>query len=136
MDDIFSRLTKLSAQLNADSDSISEALKQIETKLGKLRLGIEEWIVLSKDKFEGDTITTDLGYAKINGTWHLAIRDDINYVNTGSSEGDEPMALQQASRELRYEALKRMPVLIKALEDKAEQEVRKLQSALALAKEL
>jgi hypothetical protein len=145
MSDVFSRLTQLSEQLNATSDSITEALKRIEAKLAALRLGVAVWLDTPlktdrlTDRDTGDpneTVTTRLGYTKIKGTWHLAIINDLHFVTTGDDTNDEPQALLQANREDRIEALKRMPELIEAIEARAKKELHKLESALALAKDL
>jgi hypothetical protein len=137
MSDMFARLVKLSDALNVNSDSVSEALKTIEGRLASLRLGVEVWLPrpLKTEPAQEDTISTYLGYAKVDGTWHLATRSDYEMLD-GNSEKGALFALQQASREDRIEALKRMPELLKEIEERAQAEVKKLQSALAIAKEL
>lgn len=140
MSNSFARLEKLSAQLNKSSDSVSDTLKRLESKLATLRLGVEVWLdkplcVEPLTDSNGKTmeiISTFLGYAKVDGTWHIAIQNDFELTTTGDPSGDHPQAIQQASREERIMALQRIPELIKAIEAKAEGELKKIESALAI----
>lgn len=143
MSDVFARLEKLSAQLNKKSDSVAEALTRLESKLATLRLGVEVWLdkplrkdPLTEDGEAGETISTYLGYAKVDGTWHIAVQNDFEFVTTGDPAGDRPKAIQQASREDRIKALQQIPELIKAIEARAEEELKKLESALDITENL
>ena len=83
MDDFsFARLEAISAQLNTVSDSVSELLKRVEAKLATLRLGVEVWLdepigsmpIGDKGGQPSDGVTFHVGYAKVNGTWQLAVK--------------------------------------------------------------
>jgi hypothetical protein len=132
MSNVFHRLEDLSAKLNATSDTITQALKDVEARLATLRLGIEVWLdtPLREDEWEGETITTRLGYAKANGSWHLVTVDNFNLHENGNPGLDLPKPLQQASRENRIEALKRLPELLEALEKKGKEQLHQIQKTL------
>jgi len=137
MDIQFSRLEDLSAKLNTASDTISETLKRVEAKLAALRLGVEVWLSLeplnttpltdSQGQLQ-ETISTYLGYAKVNGTWHIAVKNDEGDVLGGDNK---VWPIHQAPRDERIAALKRIPFLISAIEKKAEEELNEIQFALA-----
>src|SRR5688572_20065810 len=117
MDNIFARLEELSSKLNSTSDSISEALKRAESKLATLRLGIEVWlekpleippILAGEEDRPTETALTYLGYAKVSGTWHVAVKtvwDTVEYEEDDPTPVAAPGAIQQASRETRVAAL-------------------------------
>jgi hypothetical protein len=144
MNDVFARLEDLSAKLNTTSDAITDALKQVEAKLATLRLGVEVWLETPLDTCEyrvkgevEDIYHTYFGYAKVKGTWHLALRvlsERYGPSSPGALEKDfgliEELSVAQATREMRIAALKHIPELTKAIEKKAEDELHQIKSAL------
>jgi hypothetical protein len=138
MDNVFARLEDLSAKLNLTSDSISQTLTRVESRLAKLRLGVEVWLdePLSRDPLRDkngkamETVDTYLGYAKVNGTWHIARRNNEGDILAGNPDANRTWAIQQAPRDERVAALKRIPELIKAIEAKAEAQLHEVMLAL------
>jgi hypothetical protein len=138
MSNYFTRLEELSTQLNASSDALSESIKRLEAKLASLRLGISVWLEEPIDTYlyQGDRISTFLGYTRVNGKWCLALRDDSNEI-IGDPELEAPLQpLLQASRENRIKALQLMPAMIVSLETAAEAELKTVQLAMALSNTL
>jgi hypothetical protein len=138
MDNMFARLEDLSVRINTTSDSISDTLKRLEAKLANLRLGVEVWLdePLTKDPLSDkkgavqETISTFLGYTKVNGTWHIAIRNNAGDILGDGPDENRVWPILQAPREERVAAVKRIPSLIMALEKKCEEELYQIASAL------
>ena len=135
MPNLFTRLEELSIQLNESSDALSESIKRLEARLASLRLGVSVWLEepIETYMYQDDCFKVFFGYAKVNGTWCLALHDDSNDV-IGDPEDDARLQpLQQASRENRIRALRHIPELIKALEVAAEAELKTVQSVMAIS---
>lgn len=131
---LFTRLEKLSTQLNASSDALTESVKRVEAKLASLRLGVSVWLPepIDTSSSEDDSICTFFGYTKVNGSWHLAVMDDSHEKLSGDPDADRPIALHQACREYRVKGLQLIPELVKALESAAEAELKTVQSVMAI----
>lgn len=132
--DLFSRLDELSTRLNEASDTLSQTITQVETKLRELRLGLSAWVVLENDPLcdgngqEHENAASHLGYAKLNGTWQLVISegfDDLKY-----------FPLKQAPRETRLKAITLFPVLLEEIAKQAEAALREVGKAKQVADSL
>lgn len=99
-------LKKLAYQLNAKSDLLNPKIAAANDELKELNLGISAWVGLSAGK--------RLGYARVDGTWQLAVQFIV-----GAKM--EEMALIRASRELRLESLDSIPALLFVLRQKAQE---------------
>lgn len=140
----FSRLHDLSNVLNSKSDVLNEAIKAFEAKLASLRLGVSAWVnppLISEGIDEHgpneDTIRTKLGYSKATGTWCLTIEEDSDrYSGVPGAPWPSYSSLSQASRDIRLKAIKQLPLLVKALEKKADEALHEVSQAEKLIREL
>jgi hypothetical protein len=120
-------LTSLSKSLNEASDALSNQIARIEAALNELKLGLTVWVVISRSFSEsGDSYEESLGYGKSAGKWGLLYATELS---------DEPESwsvvfLRDAPRLEKIEAVKKLPVLLEAIEAKAA-EVTKLASEQA-----
>jgi hypothetical protein len=139
----FSRLQDVSNVLNSKSDTINEAIKAFEAKLASLRLGVSAWVLtplmtqlVAPGTQNEDNLRTNLGYSKATGAWCLTIMEDSE--RWGGSEEAPPdfTPLSQASRELRVKAIKQLPLLVKALEEKADEALKEVGQAEQLLRDL
>ena len=140
----FSRLQDLSNVLNSKSDALNEAIKAFEAKLASLRLGVSAWVtpplisqVTDENTINEDTIQTRLGYSKATGHWCLTIEEDSDR-NSGIPGAPWPSyePLSQTSRDIRQKAIKQLPLLVKALEKKADEALHEVNQAEKLLRDL
>jgi hypothetical protein len=124
-EDTLSKLAYVSDSLNKSSDSLSGQILEVESALQRYGLGISAWVMISSWDVEVpvigamDTNLTRmlcLGYGKYIGKWGLLISqcdDDVV-----PSEGNVSF-LREASRDVKLEAVGKLPDLLKALLKKA-----------------
>jgi hypothetical protein len=133
-------LSDLSCKLNQQSDKLNEIISSINTKLGKLNLGVEVWLDY-RPIVTGDIETTDenwqpaephrdatlLGYCRVDDNWQLAVKE-VNLVTKRNRHGEEyeevrdPANLKpllQATREIRARAMDSVPVLLDSMKAEA-----------------
>ena len=140
---------RVSAQaLNAASDEINQIIASVEQQIVESNVGLECWQALSESSpseywNEGRRIVqhteTQLGFAKLTEGWKLAIRDVVKETDgdedeTVNVERRDPTPLFRASRELRIEALERMPALIAGLKSRADMAIQAIARARKLVK--
>jgi predicted nuclease with TOPRIM domain len=123
MADPFSRLQKLSNQLNESSDLLNHSVAELEAQFAQMRLGIEVWAeepVAKKtvaDQKSGIGYEEEFyfGYAKKpDGKWGLCIQKLLI-----GPDVETRQPFDQAPRSLRLKALEKLPSLIKQFEKEA-----------------
>lgn len=109
-------LARLSRQLNAASDALSDQIAGIEASLNELKLGVRAYVkIRSNTSIEGGVDVTDsqyLGYAKCRGKWCLTLVDSCDQYPDRDSE----IPLREASRDDRMHAIEKLPELVRKLE--------------------
>ena len=122
------KLASVSQSLNQVSDEISSRIAEVEAALREYKLGVPAWIDLREwSEFVSDDYgingvwlkrTRRLGYSKKDGRWGL-----LTYISpeeaTDSSELEEFVFLREAPRDVRLEAIDRLPDLLEELVKKA-----------------
>jgi len=152
-------LEPLAAQLNPSSDELTKALEAIQQRLNELALGVEAWLDNTPDELaheidwpdpDNDSRRTwrshELGYGRHGDGWALLVRTmDYPQFISGSGEWEfeadgsyelERKPLLRSARALRVEAVGRIPTLVDALRDKAEQVINAVEQAKKLARTL
>lgn len=115
-DNVLGELSYLSDNLNQKSDKLNSAICAVNTKLGKLKLGIEVWLEYPPLDLGEHQDVTDfdgkrsggyrrvklLGYARVGRKWQLAVRqarmltetaelvDELEYPDTAMQNLQEP----------------------------------------------
>lgn len=118
-----SKLAYVSDSLNKSSDSLSNQILEVESALQRYCLGVAAWVLVSSWDVEVPVIgamdtnvtrTLCLGYGKYLGKWGLLLSEceDIPF------EGNVSF-LREASRDLKLEAVGKLPDLLKELLKKA-----------------
>ncbi|SRR6266568_3912151 len=136
-------LSVLSQHLNTVTDELNTALKDIESRLNALSLGVEAWVVkrpLNEEFHESGRDETgepvrgrtaiELGYARLSDGWALVIRSvwygqelvqtsnsHWEWSDTGQQSPYDSKPLLRASRTLRAAAVDRIPDLVDALHE-------------------
>jgi hypothetical protein len=150
-------LSDLSRKLNQKSDTLNKIISSINTKLMKMNLGVEVWLE-NYPVVAGDKETTDknynptnphrwatlLGYCLVHDDWQLAVKDVtlVTKLNDADEEYEEltdPCDLKpllEASREVRTEAMRLVPVLMDSIIVSAGRVLRSIEEAEKAADEL
>ncbi len=133
-------LRNITPQLNNITDRATEAIKEAEHFLTDCGVGVPAQIQFSEDAIRGDPevgyeiATHSLTYSRIGGSYRIGIIDEVLTSNTiERNEHDDYCQLRgavtkhcdvkpwdQASREVRLEAVTLLPDLLQAIAKKAE----------------
>jgi prefoldin subunit 5 len=134
----FRELSSAAEALNVVSDALGKAVSDIDEGLKRLNLGVTAWVCVQEygGSHEQDLTYTleELGYAKINGKWGIALR-----VRSGDEEHpeyDESVEIwlfNEAARALRLKAIKKIPELLTKLNEEATKITKELQAKLVEA---
>ena len=112
----FQQLKAAATQLNVVSDVLGKSIAAIDLALRTLNLGIEHWVQMAGDDSDtdGNYWSRDLGYAKVDGKWGIALREA--YGNRAyDSNHNEEWLFNDAPRRLRIEAVDSLPDLLDGL---------------------
>lgn len=90
----FEQLRRAVTELNQETDTLNEEIRDFEDSLANIGAGCEAWLPRACNGY-------DLGYAKLGGKWCVAIR----------RQGDEPSSLLRAPREIRIAACEHLAEL-------------------------
>jgi len=136
----FKTLAQTASELNSATKQLSKTIATLDESLKRLNLGISSWVQFASGGSEDGLIeeSLELGYAKINGTWGLAIRSSSWHVQDPDRETSTEWLYADASRELRLRAIEYIPELIERLNKDAQVITlklnRKIEEAELLAK--
>ena len=135
----FEKLAASAAELNAASDEIAGPVSAIEAALKKLNLGMSAWtpfrsiLLESDDNYEYHE-TCCVGYAKISQKWGIAICHTNNV--DGEAVDEKEWQFNDAPRELRLEALEKLPELLEKLAETADTTATEIRQRIALTQEV
>jgi hypothetical protein len=122
----FSELSAVAAELNAVSDELGKSITELDEALRKLNLGITVWVdLVGSDGLPEDSwfYSEEIGYAKMNGRWGIALRTiDGDYNAPEEYHKEEAWLFNDGPRPLRLSAIKKIPEVL----EKLSQEGRKL----------
>jgi hypothetical protein len=116
----FQELTAAAVDLNQASDELAKSVSELDAALKALNLGIECWVEVGSSSAAGGSVswTDELGFAKVSGKWGLALR--TLHVREGNSDDEAAYWLfNEASRDMRIEAVEFLPALLRALTESA-----------------
>jgi len=111
-------LKAVAADLKHESDSINEIIASVEAQIVASNIGLEHWIELEYDDLVGPV--TELGWAKVNDRWRLAVRLVGTYRTKELASVSRSMRIRALSRlsklieELSWQAAKTMEIIRKA----------------------
>lgn len=135
--EIFKQLTESAARLNAASDEFSRIVAPIDAALKKLNLGVVAWhryMGGSPDQ-NGDYWAREIGYARVQGKWGLALRTVDGNANDFDDDTQE-WPFNDAPRLMRVEAIDHIPALLEKLVKQSEKVAAELQKKASRAREL
>jgi len=134
----FKTLAQTASELNSATKRLSETIAALDDSLKGLNLGISSWIQFASSTSADGLVeeTHELGYAKINGKWGVAIRHISWFAPDPEQNQVKEWLFADASRELRLKAIDYVPKLIEQLNNDAQNYTAKLTHKIAEAEEL
>jgi hypothetical protein len=134
----YQKLHSVAIDLNVASDEIGKSVGELDSALQKLNLGISVWVsVLSNELPNGNFRSDDIGYAKIDGTWGIALRTVQGHGELPEEEcSTETWLFNDAPRSLRLAAIGHIPDLLKKLSEEAVETTDEIKKKLSITQEI
>jgi ABC-type transporter Mla subunit MlaD len=135
----FSELSSAAKDLNKISDELSQSIASIDHVLQGLNLGVPTWVQIhgGENPHTGAQYwSRDLGYAKINSRWGIALRTREGDYNFPDEEVCESWPFSEAPRWLRVDGIEKVPELLEELVQSTRETTEKIRSRIDRAKEL
>ncbi len=126
--DVSQRLAAAAEQFNVETERLNVRIRAINDDIGQMNLGIELWLdgpVFATSP--GVDIGCQLGVAKVEDAWQLAIRD-VRQTEWGWGDAGPQTALVRASRDVRIEAAPHLCALLTALANEVESRIAKIRA--------
>jgi prefoldin subunit 5 len=132
----YKRLAASAESLSSKSDEFSKQVAVLDGALKKLNLGIVAWQrIRGGEDRNGNFWSEDVGYAKVNGKWGIAIRERRGNTNADNEENEEWL-FNDAPRTLRISAVDQMSSLLDKLVSSAGKTAKRIEEKTAQAKSL
>jgi hypothetical protein len=133
---LYKRLADVSGVLNASTDEFSKAIAPLEKGLQSLNLGIECWVpVKTYGGEDGDFERHELGYARIDGTWGIALRV-VEGNERWAEAHTQSWLFNNGPRADRLDAIEKLPELLERLIKKADSMTKKIKESTQQAREV
>lgn len=125
--------------MNTASDELTSSVSTLGESLKKLNVGLTVWVTFRSRDDDEEPQRYDLdqiGYAKINGVWGIAIQTMYGDEARNEHGGMGPWLFNEAPRELRLVAVDKLPELIEELAKEAFNTTRRVQQKAQQVREL
>ncbi len=132
----FQALSSAATSLNATSDELAKVVGVLDDALRKLNIGLTVWITVSKWMEDERCGEDQIGYAKVNGKWGIALRYIWGDHALSLDEVDGLWLFNDAPRELRLAGVDNLPQVIEALSEEAFETTKKVQEKTKEVREL
>jgi len=131
------QLSAVASDLNTVSDELGKYVAEIDAALKKLNLGISVWVNVSNwEGAELDYYMEQVGYAKVDGKWGIALRTVSGNHSYPDRDEVEQWLFSDAPRKLRLASIETLPEVLKNLSEEAVKTTEKIKSRLAEVKEV
>lgn len=118
-----SRARELKTKLAAAADELNRSIAEAEAAIAALQIGVRASVVLEGDP---ETLWSRLlVFGKDAKGWRLLVSEGRDPIPDSWTE----QPLQNASREVRLQAIKMLPALVQAMVTTAEKEIQRLEGA-------
>jgi hypothetical protein len=132
--DALMMLDNAARDLNDASDEMNAHVAAIDAALKSLGCGVAAWVTLSAgDKEAADAATRQLGYAKVNGRWCVALRQ-ARGVRGSVGYSEDVWPFTEAARWMRADSVHRLPDLLDALLRNVREMTERMRTKSELAK--
>jgi len=117
LQDSYRQLPVVATSLNTESDKLNASATRLESLLKKHPIGVSSWVSFDQSgSVDGNGYSSDdVGFAKINGKWGLAIRTVSGDVRNPDGEECQLWAFSESPRRLRVRAVSKFPELLEKL---------------------
>jgi hypothetical protein len=135
----FQALTGISSSLNTASDELTQAVGLLDEALKKLNIGLSVWVIFrdrTDDNSGGLYDVDEIGYSKINGTWGITIQHVWGDASIDRHHSEGPWLFHDASREMRIQAVDKLPELVEELSKVAIDTHKKIQEKTKQVRDL
>jgi hypothetical protein len=134
----FTQLAAVASDLNDVSDELGKSITEIDSSLKKLNLGVSVWIRVGgwDNPQEMEYFREQLGYAKVNGKWGIALRTIAGDDNHPDQEHIEAWLFNDGPRTLRLTAIEKLPEMLLMLSKEALETAGKIKNKLAEVQEV
>ena len=116
-------LAATAANLNKASKELGEVIERIDDALQGLNLGVTVWVTVHSennlDKGGSEFLAEEIGYSRIGREWGLALSRREGDCGDYEPEEREVWPFNEAPRHLRIKAITKVPDLLKALDQAA-----------------
>jgi hypothetical protein len=134
---LFKQLVSSAAELNTATEEFSKTVAPLDVSLQKLNVGIECWVPVQRyDEPSGEFEVQELGYARINRVWGIALRVRKGHSDFPDREDEETWRFNEGPRRLRIDAVDALPELLERLIKKADATTRKVRESTLLARDV
>ena len=118
LQDSYRQLPVVATSLNSESDRLNASAARLESLLKKHPIGVSSWVSFDDGNSSpnGNMYwSEEVGFAKINGKWGLAIRTLSGDVTDPDREECTAWPFSESPRRLRVKAVKKFPELLEQL---------------------
>jgi len=134
-DPLLSKLSRRATELNSISDSLSKQIEVLEGQLKQLNLGVTAWARVNHTyDDEGGECITEIGYSRFRSRWGIALRSC--YIEPSHEEHEEMWPFTDGPRQLRIDAVDKIPELLEQLDTEAEKMISALSAKVKKVEEL
>jgi enamine deaminase RidA (YjgF/YER057c/UK114 family) len=131
------KLAVSSTALNEATDEFSNVTAPLDEVLQKLNLGVDCWVrVQTFSGYHGDDLHHEVGYAKVNGRWGVALRSFEDERDRDEYSNMERWLFNEGPRAMRVAAIAKIPDLLEELVKKADKATRKVKEGTESAREV
>jgi len=139
----FQALSSVATSLNTASDELTEVVGVLDEALKKLNIGLTVWVTFSEWSDSYDQGITQMarygkdqiGYCKVNGKWGIALQR-VSGDDAGPDEPQGPWPFNDAPRNMRLEAVDKIPNIIEELSKEASRTAKIVQEKTRQVREL
>lgn len=126
----FKQLASAAQALNTASEDLGKVIRHLDASLKKLGLGLSGWVPVSGTSDDTQYWTNELGYAKTDGKWGLALREVTGFHLDKNDESEQVWAFNEAPRTVRAEAVDKIPDLLEKLLQQTQEATRELKEKI------
>lgn len=130
-------LAKLAPSLNSASDELAKAVAPFEETFKRLNLGLTQWVGYAFADVEAPRYDVyQIGYAKVQGKWGIALRRIWGNEQLDHHEEEGPWLFNDAPREMRLQSVDQIPELFEALVKAASDTTKKIREKTESIREM
>lgn len=130
----FLQLSAAASDLNTISDELGQCVSEIDAALKKLNVGITAWVDISSNEDDDLQYYRErIGYAKVEGKWGIALCTVSGSHDCPDEDRVDIWLFNEAPRQLRLEAINKLPNLLQKLSEEAAKTTAEIMSGLSEA---